>query len=84
MISDELTFDQVYSMAQALSPTDQARLVARLASKIERIIERAETSSGLSSPTTLRGTLADLGPAPTDADIDAIQQEMWAALTQEQ
>ncbi len=79
--NDEVTFEQVLVLAQQLQPVDQARLVARLAPIVERVLNHVErTTSQPRKP--LRGLLADLGPAPSAADIDEVQQEMWAPFGQ--
>ena len=84
MSTSEVTLDQVLALAQRLRPVDQARLVARLAPAVERVLGQTESSSALSaSRTSLRGLLADLGPAPSAEDIDEVQREMWATFTRE-
>ena len=80
---DEVTFDHVLSLAQRLQPTDQARLVARLAPKVEWVINHAELGDSSQARKSLRGLLADLGQAPSAEDIDEIQHEMWGQFAQE-
>lgn len=80
---DEVTFDHVFSLAQRLRPVDQARLVARLASKVEWMLEQGEPTAAIQVHRPLRGLLADLGTAPSADEIDEIQQEMWATFAQE-
>jgi hypothetical protein len=76
MAATEITLDQVLALAQRLRPVDQARLVVRLASKVERALEKAEPA--IASPRVpLRGMLAHLGSAPSAEDIDEVQREMW-------
>lgn len=81
--ADEVTFDQVFSLAQRLRPMDQVRLVARLAPKVEWMLEQVEPTTLVQTRRPLRGLLADLGPAPSAEEIDEVQQEMWATFAQE-
>lgn len=81
--TDEITFDQVFSLAQQLRPRDQVRLIARLAPKVEWMLEQVESATPVQTRKPLRGLLADLGPAPSAEEIDEVQQEMWSTLTQE-
>lgn len=80
---DEVTFDQVFTLAQRLRPLDQMRLLVRLAPKVESILEQVEPATASSVRTQLRGLLADLGPAPSAEEIDAVQHEMWGSFAQE-
>jgi hypothetical protein len=80
--ANDVTLEQVMTLAEQLRPVDQARLVARLATKVEQLldtIEEAEPSLSL-SPRPLRGLFADLGTAPSAEEIDEVQQEMWAKI----
>ena len=79
----DITFDHVFALAQRLHPIDQARLVARLAPKVEWLLERVEPTASSLPRTPLRGLLADLGPAPSTEEIDEVQREMWMTFTQE-
>lgn len=81
--TDEITFDHVLDLAQRLRPIDQARLVARLAPKMESLLDQVEPMTTPQPRQSLRGLLADLGPAPSAEDIDEVQQEMWATFGQE-
>jgi hypothetical protein len=78
MATSEITLDEVLALAQRLRPSDQARLVARLAPSIEHWLDQTEPATPPSRRPRLRGLLADLGPAPSDADITEAQREMWA------
>lgn len=71
----EVTFEQVFDLAQLLKPSDQARLISQLAEVIETTFEAQEISPPTRRP--LRGLLADLGPAPSAEDIDEARREMW-------
>jgi hypothetical protein len=74
-----ITLDQVLALARRLRPEDQARLVARLAPMVERVLDQAEQSLSPPPRTPIRGLLADLGPAPSAEEIDEVRREMWAA-----
>jgi hypothetical protein len=80
---DDVTFQQVLLLAQRLQPVDQARLVARLAPKVEWVLDQVASPALSQPPMPLRGLLADLGPAPSAEEIDDVQREMWATFAQE-
>lgn len=82
-IAEEVTFDQVFNLAQRLRPVDQVRLMARLAPKVEWMLQQVETDTPVHERKPLRGLLADLGPAPSAEEIDEVQHEMWASFAQE-
>jgi hypothetical protein len=79
----DITFDHVFALAQRLRPMEQVRLVARLAPKVEWLLEQVEPTASSLPRTPLRGLLADLGPAPSAEEIDEVQGEMWMIFTQE-
>ncbi len=78
--ANEITFEQVFALAQRLQPIDQACLVVRLASRVEPLLEQVEAASATLPHKPLRGLLADLGPAPSAEEIDEVQHAMWASL----
>ena len=82
LTANEITFDQVFALAQKLRPIDQVRLIARLAPKVERVLEQAEATETQPPRKPLRGLLADLGPAPSAEEIDEVRQEMWTVFVQ--
>lgn len=75
MYTAGVTYEQVLNLAQLLKPSDQARLISHLAEVIENTFEAQETSP--TARRSLRGLLADLGPAPSAEDIDEARREMW-------
>lgn len=77
IIAEEVTFDQVFNLAQRLRPVDQVQLMARLAPNVEWMLEQVETVAPVQERKPLRGLLADLGPAPSIEEIDEVQHEMW-------
>jgi hypothetical protein len=82
MVTQEITLAGVLDLAQQLSSSDQLRLVARLTDLLaERVAlpTPSEVEKGQEQPKfTIRGLLADLGPAPSAEDIDEVRREMWA------
>lgn len=73
-----VTLDQVWHLAQQLRPPDRVRLVTRLAQTVEPLLDSESATARQTPRTSLRGLLADLGPAPSAAEIDEAQREMWA------
>ena len=80
---DKVTLEQVLVLAQRLRPVDQARLVARLAPKVEVFLNQVESRDASRARQPLRGLFSDLGTAPSAEDIDEVQREMWATFDQE-
>ena len=69
----QAVLDQLKQLATQLSRAERARLAEWLASPEE------DQSAG-SSPRpvhSLYGVCADLGPSPTDADIDEARRDLW-------
>lgn len=81
--TNEVTFEQVLGLARRLRTVDQVRLVARLTPQVEMALVQMEEAVSALPRKSLRGLLADLGPAPSAADIEEIQREMWATFAQE-
>lgn len=80
---NDVTFEQVFLLAQQLPASDQARLVTRLTPQVEMALLQLEEIKANVPRKPLRGLLADLGAAPSAAEIDEVQREMWASLAQE-
>jgi hypothetical protein len=78
----EVSFDQVFNLAQRLSLVDQIKLIARLGPAVEQALDKGELPGKPPRP-NLYGALADLGPAPSAEDIDEIRREMWANFPRE-
>ena len=76
MSTAEITIEQVLSFAQTLKPTEQAQLISRLASLMEKNVTKVEQNQP-APRRPLHGILADLGPAPSAEDIDEARREMW-------
>lgn len=65
---------EVLNLAKQLLTVDKKRLIEQIAAEIER-----ELSDKPRSPRkSLWGLCADLGKAPTAAEIDAVRGEEWA------
>lgn len=79
--TEEITFEKVLNLARQLPDVDQARLVARLAPRVEWVVNQVVADKASHHQKRLRGLLSDLGPAPSAQDIDEVQHEMWAYLT---
>lgn len=78
MSTSDTTLEHILALAQKLRPADQARLVAQIATTIQRTLDESNIPLSSSSRTPLRGMLADLRPTPSAEDIDSMQHEMWA------
>jgi hypothetical protein len=74
MSAAEATIERILNLAADLQPKEQAQLISRLATVMEKSVPVAEAKSRPS----LYGALADLGAAPSVEDIDEIRREMWA------
>lgn len=82
LTANEITLEQVLSLAQRLRPIDQVRLAVRLAPKVEWVLTQLENEPALTR-IPLRGLLSDLGAAPSAEEIDEVQREMWAGFDKE-
>ena len=80
---DDITLNQVFSLAERLRPMDQVRLIARLAPKVEWALEQVEPAISVQARKPLRGLLSDLGTAPSAEEIDEMLREMWVSFAQE-
>ena len=80
--AEKMTVDQLFRLAQRLSPTEQARLVVRLAANVESVLEQAAPNKQQVMRPSLRGLLVDLGNAPSAEEIDAVQKEMWGSFAE--
>jgi hypothetical protein len=69
--------DQVTTLARQLPPLDQFALIERLLAEMEkRAVERAAPKR------SLYGLCADLGHAPSAAEIDQARAEAWGNFAQ--
>jgi hypothetical protein len=74
-MSNEVTLEQVLTLAQQLRPVDQSRLVIHLAPKVELFLNQVEGRDAFQVRQPLRGLFSDLGAAPSAEDIDEVQQK---------
>lgn len=78
-MSAPTTLATVRALATNLSSRDKARLLVWLGAEIEREIDD-------STPTpkgSLLGLLKDLGPAPSEVEIDEARHEAWSSFPRE-
>jgi hypothetical protein len=71
--------DQVLTMATQLSALDKVRLIEGLAPQIEHDLRALRPTRYKS----LHGLCADLGPAPSAEEIDAVRRQAWAGFPRE-
>jgi hypothetical protein len=69
-----VTLEEVLVLVKKLSPVDQVRLIEQVAPEIERVLAVAPQGGR----TSLRGLLQDLGPAPSEEEIDEARRETWS------
>lgn len=81
MSAAEATIERILTLATNLRPNEQAQLIARLAADMKNSLEDQERTP--SPRRSLRGLLADLGPAPSAEDIDEARREMWSNFPRE-
>lgn len=70
--TEPITLDDIVVLASRLSTLDKVRLVERLMAGLEQDLQTASPPSS-----SAFGILADLGPAPSEKDIDEVRREMW-------
>lgn len=73
----EVTLEAVVRLARQLSARDKLRLIERVAPEIERELPGRPSRS-------LLGLLWDLGPAPSEEEIEAARREAWAAFPRDE
>ena len=70
-----MTLEQALTVVEQLSPGDRLRLIEKMVPGIQRSIPEIVAPMPKRS---LLGFCADLGTAPSAAEIDEVQREMWA------
>jgi hypothetical protein len=68
------TLEDVLKIVQRLSRDDQRRLIERVASEVEEDRSSRVSMRGRS----LLGLVKDLGPAPSEEEIDSARKEAWS------
>ncbi len=76
----DATLEQVKRLATTLSPAEKTRFAQWLT---ETSSEEVNTPTRTKSHHSLYGLCADLGPGPTDEDIEEMRHEMWANFPRE-
>ena len=74
-----MTLQEVLQLAQQLTPIDKVRLIQQLTPDLER--ELSETKP--KPKKSLLGLCADLGQAPSAAEIDRTRNEVWGSFPRE-
>jgi hypothetical protein len=74
-----MTLEEVLSLVKQLSLVDKVRLIERVAPEIERDLIANRPMPRQS----LWGLCADLGVAPSSAEIDQTRQEEWVRFPRE-
>lgn len=74
-----MTFEAVFSLVKQLSLSEKLRLIKWMVPEIERelVVVRATPRK------SLWGLCADLGSAPSAADIDEVRREEWTNFPRE-
>ncbi len=81
MSEREITLEVVIDLALQLSPVERARLIERMASTLTG--ELVATPAKKTPKRSLRGILAEFGPAPSAEDINEVRREMLANFPRE-
>ncbi|MCC3408945.1 MAG: hypothetical protein JGK17_25895 [Microcoleus sp. PH2017_10_PVI_O_A] len=74
-----MTFEAVFSLVKQLSLSEKLRLIKWMVPEIERELVVVRPTPRKS----LWGLCADLGTAPSAADIDEVRTEEWANFPRE-
>lgn len=77
MSDQATTLDAVIALALRLSRAERARLIERVAATL------TEEAKGEPGRRSVRGILAEFGPAPSAEDIDEARREMLANFPRE-
>jgi hypothetical protein len=75
----ETMLEQVKQLATQLPRAERVRL----AEWLETTLDDGVGAESGTSVRSLYGLLADLGPGPTDAEIDEARREMWGTFPRE-
>lgn len=68
-----MTLQEVLQLARQLTPIDKVRLIQQLTPDLERELSQIKPQPRKS----LLGLCADLGKAPSEAEIDETRNELW-------
>lgn len=81
MSTARLSVDELAALARQLSPMERARLIEQVAASLRE--ETPSPESGKRSMRSLRGLLADFGPAPSADEIDQMRRDMLSGFPRE-
>jgi hypothetical protein len=70
----DIALEQVKRLAENLTPSEKVKLVEWLGHTLAHELAHHTPPKPRRS---LYGLLADLGPGPTDEDIEEVRREMW-------
>ncbi len=76
----DATLEQVRRLAAKLSPEEKTRLAQWIE---ETSGEEVDDAARTKLRRSLYGLCADLGPGPTDEDIEDVRREMWTGFPRE-
>lgn len=74
-----MTLQEILALAKQLSPIDKVRLIQQLTPDLERELSQTKPQPKKS----LLGLCADLGKAPSEAEIDRTRNEIWTSFPKE-
>lgn len=72
-----VTLADILPLAKQLTPLEKVRLIEEVVPDLEASLEALSARRGRVSLQSAYGICADLGPAPSSEDLDAIRQEMF-------
>jgi hypothetical protein len=73
MQQENPTLEDVLKLVERLSQEDKRRLVERVAPEVEK----GKTWESIRRNRSLHGLWADLGPAPSEEEINEARKEAW-------
>lgn len=73
---DAAEVEAITALVLRLTPVQRIRLVERVLRTLEQ--DLSGRSARIQAWTPLRGALADLGPAPSEEEIDAARRDAWS------
>lgn len=74
-----MKLQEVLRLAKQLTPVDKVRLIQQLTPDLEQELSQQKSQQKRS----LLGLCADLGKAPSEAEIDSIRNEVWSSFPKE-
>ena len=68
-----MTFEQIVALAKQLSPVEKLQLMEKVLPDLETFVQGKQPPN----PPSRYGCLADLGPAPSEKDIEEVRRDMF-------